>query len=58
MTGERKQLETDRNSMKSDAANAAKLRKLKISEPLRGITTRNAVVKRGPQVARSSKRPT
>ena len=43
--------------MKTPAAKNAKLRKLKISEPLRGITTRNAVVKRGPQVARSSKRP-
>ncbi len=44
--------------MKSADAKASKLRKLKISEPLRGITTRNSVVKRGPQVGRSSKRPT
>jgi hypothetical protein len=58
MTGERIGLEGDRLGMKSASANADKLRKLKLSEPLRGITTRNAVVKRGPQVARTSKRPT
>jgi hypothetical protein len=43
--------------VKSNDPNNAKLRKLKITDPQRGIAQAKPAAKRGPQIPRSSKRP-